>query len=102
MNYANYIIETRRGCWLGGFKLRVFPVAYRDDQKPIYGELRNYFTKFLRRRLSRKHGKKLIVSADDFGITDVVTRAILDCYEAGLLRSKTPMVGMDVAEFAAT
>lgn len=33
-----------------GTKKTVFPVAYSGDMKPVYGELKNYLRKFLRRK----------------------------------------------------
>lgn len=44
-------------------------------------------------------GKKIVVNADDFGITEGVSRAIIDCHEVGALRSTTLMVGMEAARF---
>lgn len=45
--------------------------------------------------------KRLIVNADDYGITEGVTRAILNCHEVGALHSTTLMVGMEASGFAA-
>ena len=44
--------------------------------------------------------KKIVVNADDFGITEGVSRAIIHCHEVGALRSTTLMVGMEAARFA--
>lgn len=44
---------------------------------------------------------KLIVNADDFGLTESVTRAIVDCHRAGSVSSTTMMVQMPGTEYAA-
>ncbi|MHB0914431.1 MAG: carbohydrate deacetylase [Thermoleophilia bacterium] len=44
---------------------------------------------------------KLIINADDFGLTGGVNRGIIDCHEAGVVTSTTLMVGGDAADEAA-
>ena len=44
---------------------------------------------------------KLIINADDFGITEGATRAIVACHQAGTLTSTTLMANMAATEFAA-
>ena len=44
--------------------------------------------------------KELIVNADDFGLTDGVTRGILEAHERGVVTSTTLMVRMPAAERA--
>jgi predicted glycoside hydrolase/deacetylase ChbG (UPF0249 family) len=46
--------------------------------------------------------KKLIVNADDFGITKGVTDAIIDCHADGIVTSTTLMSNMPSAEYAAS
>lgn len=45
--------------------------------------------------------KKLIVNADDFGLTAGVNRAVIDCHRAGVVTSATLMVGARAAADAA-
>jgi predicted glycoside hydrolase/deacetylase ChbG (UPF0249 family) len=46
--------------------------------------------------------KKLIVNADDFGFTQVITDAIIDCHNDGIVTSTTLMSNMSFAEYAAS
>ena len=46
--------------------------------------------------------KKLIVNADDFGLTRAVTDAIIDCHNNGIVTSTTLMSNMPFAEYAAS
>lgn len=45
--------------------------------------------------------KKLIVNADDFGLSKAVTDAIIDCHSNGIVTSTTLMSNMPFAEYAA-
>ena len=45
--------------------------------------------------------KRLIVNADDFGLTDGVNRAVVECHEAGAVSSTTLLVAAGAAEAAA-
>lgn len=45
--------------------------------------------------------KWLIINADDFGLTDGVTQAIIDCHRAGSVTSTTMMVSMPGTSLAA-
>lgn len=45
--------------------------------------------------------KKLIVNADDFGLTEGNTIATILCHESGILTSTTLMVNMPYAHLAA-
>jgi len=46
--------------------------------------------------------KKLIVNADDFGLSKAVTDAIIDCHDNGIVTSTTLMSNMPFAEYAAS
>lgn len=46
--------------------------------------------------------KKLIVNADDFGLSKAVTDAIIDCHKNGIITSTTLMANMPCAEYAAS
>ena len=42
--------------------------------------------------------KKLIVNADDFGLTDGVNQAVMECHKNGSISSATLMVNADATE----
>jgi len=44
--------------------------------------------------------KKLIINADDFGMTEGVTKGIIDCYADGVLTSTTLLMNMKYTKFA--
>jgi len=44
--------------------------------------------------------KKLIINADDFGVTEGVTKGVIDSYADGVLTSATLLVNMPFTEFA--
>lgn len=46
--------------------------------------------------------KRLIVNADDFGLTDGVNRAVIECHQAGAVSSTTLLVNGEAAEAAAS
>ena len=46
--------------------------------------------------------KKLIVNADDFGLSKAVTDAIIDCHSNGIVTSTTLLANMSFAEYAAS
>lgn len=51
--------------------------------------------------MMRDQAKVLIVNADDFGITEGATDAIIDCHRAGSVTSTTLMTNMPAAAYAA-